>query len=245
MFLELGGFSMKGYLHKKTFIISGIATILLSIIAAVSIYWFASNAIVSNLTEALTEIAVHGSKAVEDELKGRLELIETIAVGNTIRDSEISMDIKIERLKRDVERKGFARMSIADRNGNSITTDGQRLFIGDREYFILAIAGEKNISDPVISRVDGTLVITYAVPIMYNEKAIGVLYSTEDIEALSRVTDSIRLGDYGKSYIVDSKGTIIAHKDRKLVRERLNPIKEWQEKSYDKNIQFFQNPFFK
>lgn len=232
---------MKIHWRKKTFIISGIATIIYSIIVAALIYYFASNAIVSNLTEALTEIAVQGAKTVENELKGSLEVIETIAAGDTITNPEISIKEKIESLKKEVTRKGFARMSIADQYGNSITTDGKEIYIGDRGYFKLAIMGQKNISDPVISRIDNNLIVTYAVPIMNNGRIIGVLYSTRDVEILSKITDSIRMGEHGKSYIADSKGTIIAHEDRKLVRERLNPIKEWKEKSYDKSVFDFFN----
>ena len=232
---------LKG-LYKKEFIKGAIVSIILSITITALIYYFASQAIISNLMEALTEIAVQGSKAVENELQGKLDIVETIAAGNTIIDPEIPLDTKLNKLKRDVERRNFFIIAITDMDGNSISTNGEKRYVGDREYFRLAVNGVKNISEPIISKEGGGLVITFAVPIIYKDKITGVLFSIENIEALSSVSDSITLGDYGRSYIVDGQGTVIAHKDRELVRGRLNIIGEWQAKSYDKSLyNFFVN----
>ncbi len=234
-----GRFFMTKHLHKKGFIRSVIITIVISISIAALIYHFASKAIISNVTEALTEIASLGSKAVGNELQGRLDVIETIATGNTIIDPEISMDIKFEKLRRDVHRRNLSMIAISDVSGNAITTDNQTPYVGDREYFKIALAGKKNISEPVISRADGNLVITFAVPIIYNDEITGILFSIENIETLSTIADSVVLGEYGSSYIVDGKGAIIAHKNREYVKEGLNPLKEWQDKSYDKSVYDF------
>ena len=232
---------LKG-LYKKEFIKGAIITILVSIAVTAFLYHYASKAIVSNLTEALMEIAVQGSNAVEKELQGKLEIIETIATGNTIIDSKIPKDIKFDKLRRDAERNHWSMMAMADIDGNAVTTEGQTVYIGDRAYFKIALSGEKNISNPIISRANDALSITFAAPIIYNKEIIGVLFSIEDIETLSEITDSVTLGDYGRSYIVDSEGTIIAHKDRHLVEERTNPIREWEENIYDKSFyNFFNN----
>lgn len=230
---------MTKHLHKKEFIRSVIVTIIISISIAALIYHFASKAIISNVTESLTEIASLGSKAVENELQGRLGIIETIATGNTIIDPNISMDIKFEKLRRDVSRRGLSMIAITDILGNAITTDNQTPYVGDREYFKIALAGGKNISEPLVSRADGNLIITFAVPIVYNDEITGVLFSIENIEALSTIADSVVLGEYGSSYIVDGKGAIIAHKNREYVKEELNPLRDWKEKSYDKSVYDF------
>jgi diguanylate cyclase (GGDEF)-like protein/PAS domain S-box-containing protein len=117
--------------------------------------------------------------------------------------------------------------------------EGQTVHIGDRDYFKMALGGQKNISNPISSRAGGALVITFASPITFNKEIKGVLFSIEDIETLSEISDSVTLGDYGRSYIVDSEGTIIAHKDRNLVKERTNPIREQQEGNYDKSVYNF------
>ncbi|NLN49995.1 MAG: diguanylate cyclase, partial [Clostridiales bacterium] len=232
---------LKG-LYKKEFMRGAIVSIILSITITALIYYFASQAIISNLMEALTEIAVQGSKAVENELQGKLDIVETIAAGNTIIDPEIPLDTKLNKLKRDVERRNFFIIAITDMDGNSISTNGEKRYVGDREYFRLAVDGIKNISEPIISKEGGDLVISFAAPIIYKDEITGVLFSIENIEALSSVSDSITLGDYGRSYIVDGQGTVIAHKDRELVRGRLNIIGEWQDKSYDRSLyNFFVN----
>lgn len=230
---------MRRNLRTRAILISSIAIMIFSIAIGAFIYYFASDAIVENISESLTEIAMLGSKAVESSLKGSLEVIETIAAEEPIKDPNVSAEDKIKLLINEAKRKGFARMSIADASGNSVTTDGVRLYVGDREYFKLAIKGIKNISDPVTSRVDGTLIITFAVPIANGEDIIGVLYSTQNVEVLSQITDGIKLGTLGRSYIIDGMGTTIAHERRDQVSNRVNVILDWKELGFDESMHDF------
>jgi len=230
---------MRGVIRKKAIIMSSIAIMIFSVIIGGFIYYFASGAIIANISESLTQIAVMGAKAVESNLEGSLAVIETIAAEETIKDPNISLEKKIEILKREVDRKGFTRMSIADLSGNSITSEGIEVYVGDREYFKLAKEGKANISKPVVSRVDETLVITFAVPIMFNDQVTGVLYATEDIEFLSEITDEIKLGQYGRSFIVDDMGVTIAHELRERVRNRMNILFDWKKLGYNKTVYDF------
>lgn len=230
---------MRGLVREKAIIMNSIAIMIFSIIIGGFIYYFASNAIVANISESLTEIAVLGAKAVENNLKGNLEVIETIAAEEPIKDPNIPLEEKVEILKAEVKRNGFARMSIADLSGNSLTTEGVRLYVGDRDYFKLAKEGKKNISDPLVSRVDNTLSITLAVPIISDDDIIGVLYSTSDIEFLSKITDEIKLGEYGRSFIIDGMGATIAHELRDQVNNRVNLLLDWKKLGYHKSLYEF------
>ena len=195
--------------------ITSVAIMIISIIIGGFIYNFASNAIIANLYESLTEIAVLGAKAVESSLKGCLDVIETIAAEEPIRNPQVPIEEKMKLLAEEANRKGFARLSIADLSGNSRTTDGVELYVGDREYFKLAKNGIPNVSDPIVSRVDNSHVVTFAVPII-NDKEVVEFICTQNIETLSLITDGIKLGDYGRSFIIDSLGTTIAHEYRDM-----------------------------
>ncbi|MGI5999017.1 MAG: hypothetical protein ACOX89_10200, partial [Lutispora sp.] len=116
-------------MKRKAIVVSSIAILIFSVIIGGIIYYFASNAIISNISESLTQIAVLGAKAVESNLKGSLEVIETIAAEESIKNPNISIEEKIQILKNQVDRKGFARMSIADLSGNSLTTEGVSLYV--------------------------------------------------------------------------------------------------------------------
>ncbi|HHY78520.1 MAG TPA: EAL domain-containing protein [Clostridiales bacterium] len=230
---------MRKYIRNNTITISSVAIMIISIVIGGFIYNYASNVIVANLYESLTEIAVLGAKAVENTLKGSLEVIETIAAEEPIKNPQVPIDEKMKVLTEEAERKGFARLSIADLSGNSRTTDGVELYVGDREYFKLAKEGIPNVSDPLISRVDNSQIVTFAVPIIHDEEVVGVLYSTRDIEFLSKITDEIKLGAYGRSFIVDNMGNTIAHEYRDLVRNRINVILDWDEVGYHKSMHDF------
>lgn len=227
---------MRTLVKSRALVVSSIAILIFSVVIGGIIYYFASNAIISNISESLTQIAVMGAKAVANDLRGSLEVIETIAAEESIKNPYISMEEKIQILKNEVDRQGFARMSIADLEGNSLTTDGNSLYVGDRDYFKLAREGTANVSDPIISRVDNTLIITFAAPIINDGNIIGVLYSTLDVEFLSKITDEIRLGEHGRSYIIDSMGVTIAHEIREHVKNRVNILLDWQKLGLHKSM---------
>ncbi|NLM43738.1 MAG: EAL domain-containing protein [Clostridiales bacterium] len=230
---------MRKPIRNNTIMITSVAIMIISIIIGGFIYNFASNAIIANLYESLTEIAVLGAKAVESSLKGCLDVIETIAAEEPIRNPQVSIEEKMKLLAEEANRKGFARLSIADLSGNSRTTDGVELYVGDREYFKLAKNGIPNVSDPIVSRVDNSHVVTFAVPIINDKEVVGVLYCTQNIETLSLITDGIKLGDYGRSFIIDSLGTTIAHEYREYVNNRVNIILDWQKLGYHKSMYDF------
>ncbi|MCX7710968.1 MAG: EAL domain-containing protein [Clostridia bacterium] len=206
----------------KKIIFNGLVMSLTCLTMGVVIYFFVSQALVINVEESLTEIAKQGAKVVEEDIEGYLDSLEAIANMDQVRNEDIPLDEKLKLLEAEVKRKGLKRVSIADLKGNSKTTDSSRLYIGDREYFKRALEGRKSVSDPMISRVDGTMIVAYAVPIYNNQKITGILYASHDVETLSKIADDIRLGAAGTSFIVNKKGIIIAHNDRKLVHSMTN-----------------------
>lgn len=201
----------------KMIVANALPILLMTVIIGSLIFYFSSRALVKNLEESLIEIASQGAKIVEKEIDGNLKVIETIAGMESIKERTGSWEGKQRILEAEVKRNGFRRMSIADPDGYSQTSDGRILYVGDREYFIRAIQGQRYASDPLVSRIEDQLVTTYAVPIYNQGEVIGVLYATRNARDLSLMTEDIKLGVNGTSFITNSKGEIIAYEDWKLL----------------------------
>ena len=63
-----------------------------------------------------------------------------------------------------------------------------------------------------------------AAPIHNDGIVVGALIGRRDGNALSEITDDTGYGENGYGYIIDKKGTVIAHPDRERVLNQFNPI---------------------
>lgn len=187
-------------------------------IAVCLIVYFSVSAVLSKIVEkSLKEMAVQGAQMFQMEVDRRLEILQIIAEDDIIEDPAILTEDKLKKISSQYKTDTFLRLSIANINGYSLTTDGHSLYVGDREYFKSALSGISNISDPLVSRIDGDMVYAFAVPIYHNDKVNGVLYATYSIEVICKITDDLKVSEDGYSYIINKNGRLIAHKDRNLI----------------------------
>lgn len=107
-------------------------------------------------------------------------------------------------------------------------SDGQRQVIGgkptnikDREYFQKAMAGQTNVSDPLISRAVQLPTISIATPIRSgldtNSSPIGEIHNIVRLDRIAYVVDSLHYGDNSYAFALDSKGGVIAHPNTELM----------------------------
>lgn len=187
-----------------------------------------SSDLMATTHEDLVRVATSEAKYVAAKLSVQVTYVESIAQNAIIQDPAISKEEKVKFLTAEAERAGFQAFAIVDLAGNSEVMDGSGATtdVSERSYFITAASGTANASDILISSVTGEPVIIYASPIYYNGELTGVLYGRRDGEAVSLVTDSIKYGETGYGYIVNTGGTLMGHPDRTLVKEQLNFIEE-------------------
>ncbi len=185
-----------------------------------------SNALSSNVGKTLPKFAEQTASNIQGRIEGELSILESIAARDDIKDSNISWEKKIPILLNESKRIGSIRIAITDKDGNSINTNGQSSSCTEKEYFQKAILGKGNISDPIISKTDGSVVVIYAVPIKYNNEIVGALLEIRDGNKLSDLTDQVKFGQTGTGFIINEDGTTIANENRDLVLQMKNMIKE-------------------
>ncbi len=116
-----------------------------------------------------------------------------------------------------MERNEHVNMAICDTDGTSYLTGGTILDNSDREYFIKALSGENAVSDPYISKLNNSLIFSFAVPIKEGNKVIGVLVATHDGNVLSNYISNMTYGENGTVFIINKEGRTIAHQNKDLV----------------------------
>lgn len=180
-------------------------------------YITASKAITSQVNETLPQVAKQGAQVVSEKMNGVLESLEVLANRDRLKDLNNSWEDKDKILQEETSRNGYISMLIAGPDGLAIMTTGKTVDISDRDYFRKAAAGTEAISEPIISKDDGSLIIVYAVPIKLNGQIVGVLAALKDGNDLSVLTNDITFGKSGKAFMINEKGTKIAHSNRELV----------------------------
>lgn len=192
-------------------------------------YNIAYSAVVQNIRGILPEIARSAAMIVASRVEAELNGLEVLANNYLIRDTNTDwQDIK-QLLDAEVQRGGYIKIGIADRNGNYRTTAGESLNISDREFFVEAINGSKYVSDPMESESGGLFTITFAVPIQENNQIRGVLVGVKDGTELISIIDDIVYYENGSAFMINDEGTTIAHKDRELVVNADNIIERAKE----------------
>ncbi len=208
----------------------------ISLIAGFVMYYAVTRLLISELENSLVRFAQQGATTVDNYVSARTSEVKSIAANSIIKDDSLPFSERLDELKKQLYLDRYRRLSLADTQGYAVTTDNQRLYVGDREYFLKAMKGETVVSDPIVSRVDDTSVIVFAVPIKELDEVTGVLYATYTADVLSLMTDKIKLKDNGSTFILNKDGDIIANDDRVLVYNGENNLDVLEGKSSFKQL---------
>ncbi|MCR4430318.1 MAG: cache domain-containing protein [Tepidanaerobacteraceae bacterium] len=207
----------KKSIKTKLSLFFGALAIAICIGLGVISYIDSANALISIINESLLQMANEAAKVIHSRVEARLDALEVLAENSSIKDDELTLDEKLKLLENEVKRSGHLSLAIVDTNGNLRGTDGGNVNISDREYFKKALAGESAVSDPIVSKANNKVVICYAVPIKDGSAVKGVLVASRDGNELSSLSNDIRFGKSGYAFMINDKGTTVAHKDKNLV----------------------------
>ena len=216
---------MKNYKLKTKII--GVVCILLAVVCAgfgVSSYRTSASAIEKRVNQSLPQIAEDAGKLINATLG--VYFIGMEAVANRLVIRSMDWEKQLPALKEEISRQGFIEMGVATPDGKARYTDGSTAELGDMDYIRNALAGKVVMSDVFISRVTRKPVIMMAAPISVDGRSVGVLLARLDGQLLSEITDKVKFGDIGYSYIINAKGVLIAHRKREFINESRNFLEE-------------------
>jgi methyl-accepting chemotaxis protein len=187
------------------------------------------NLLEDSMRKSVEMLAQDGAKIVES----RMETLTKELYMLSIQEDMISMDLEkqVPMLKGQLEDSNFMDLGIVQPDGTATYTDGSKSQLGERDYVKKALKGRANISDVLISQVTGQPVIMVAVPIMNENKVVGALIGRRDGNTLSTIVSDTGYGEEAYGFIINSEGKIIAHPEKELVMNEINPIKAAGEKS--------------
>lgn len=218
-----------GSIRLKLMLIIGGMSLIICLTLGGIMYFLGSGILQDKIEESLVQMAENGSHIVEKQVARYLDVMETIARNSKISDMSSPWEEKLQILMEEVRENDYVRMTVVDLEGNGRTTDGNTNNLKERDYFIRAAKGERVISDPLVSKNDNSVVVVYAVPVYHNGKIAGVLTAAVSAEIISEITDGVKYGKMGNSFIINGQGTVVSHEDRSMVIDMYNSFEKLQE----------------
>lgn len=88
--------------------------------------------------------------------------------------------------------------------------------ISQRTYFRQALQGKTVISDPIVSKSTGKLVVIIATPIMKESKIIGVMCLPIAVDDVVKQILRIKVEKTGFAFLVNEKGLVVIHPDKQI-----------------------------
>ncbi|HEY8363500.1 MAG TPA: methyl-accepting chemotaxis protein [Tissierellaceae bacterium] len=190
-------------------------------------YIEASDALRSKIDEDLVELAVANAKFITEKINTQFNALESLANSPWINSDQFSLQEKLKFLQNEVERSGHKTLMIVDTNGIATNTTGEVVDVSERDYFKKALLGENAVTDPMISKTDGSVVVVFAVPIKQGNKVTGVLVARRDGNELSNYTKEMEFNQH-QVFMVNNEGTVIASEVTSDVMEMYNFFKAYE-----------------
>ena len=211
-------------IRYKLILIFGLLIALASTIEGLLAVRTARKAVTEKVETHLIDKATDTAEVIDGRVKAFFQFFEGIARAPILRDPSVSYPEKTAYLKKEAAfNERIHKMDLCDMKGTRYTERGQTLDVSDRDFFIAAAKGKNFVAEPLVSRLDGTFVVVFAVPIYDdNHTIIGVLQATVEASAFSHDIEDIVVGESGYCYILGLTGTTIAAKDFARVKAMEN-----------------------
>jgi len=96
-------------------------------------------------------------------------------------------------------------------DGKSIAiSDDKPLNLADRPYFLEALKGNVAVSEPIVSRATGNLIIVFASPVKSAEgEIVGVVGETVPVSSITELLMANRIGETSESYLINAEGYFV------------------------------------
>ena len=214
-------------LRYKLILIFGILIAVAGITEGILSIRIARKAVTEKIEAHLMDKARDTAEILDGKVVQWFQLLEGIAQMPTLRDSEVSRQEKAVILQKLAETdNAFQKLNIVDKKGIGYLSDGNLSDISSTNWF-KSYNGNRYMSEPFPSLINGQMVIIIAVP-LYNENATDndILAATIDGFTMCEAVSNLVIGKTGSCSVINSRGITIADPDKTLVQDQFDVIQE-------------------
>ncbi len=188
-----------------------VVAIAMLILGIVSIYLNYSST-TTTVEDSLNAVSAVAAERVEWEITSYKNIVQELGRTARLANDDYSIEEKQSIIDEKVKAYGLVRGKLLNTKGIAII-DGSDY--SDREYFKQALAGNVYLSDPLISKVDGSLMLIASAPVwekgIPDTKVVGVVYLALPADTLTNMVKSIHISKNSGAFMLNNEGNTIAH----------------------------------
>ena len=229
-------------IRNKLIIIFGLLILAACLTLGILAVRTARKAVTEKVEAHLIDKATDTATIIDGRIEAFFQFADGLARMPVLRDENTPPREKTALLMREAARNSTIReLAFIDNQGTYHGAGGKTIDVRGREYVRSALGGQNFISEPYVSKVDNSLVITVSVPIYDdNRRVIGLVMCDISGLWLSDQIDDIVVGKTGVCYILGLTGTTIADKDGELVKNRINFSEEAKKNASFRSLAAFE-----
>ena len=193
---------------KLTLLFLALSLIPLVVIGTLT-YFQSQPRLKADVYEEFDRISNAQKASIDNWLNGILQDMHVAASTESIRSMNPERaQIAVENFSR--EWSDYEGLFLLGPDGITVANSNKAVMdLSTREYFQRAIKGEANISQPVISRNSGEVIISIAVPVIENGTVVGVMAGAIPMNYIGELLKAGWVGEWGDAYLINSEGYMI------------------------------------
>ena len=125
------------------------------------------------------------------------------------KQERIQGDLALELINSMIENESFEHIAVFDIDGTAIYDNGELFDGADREFFQLALQGQRSVSNPVKSPIDGVTRLYLTVPIYRGEEIVGSLSGSFNVNLLGDMLFADSYEGQSVLFIANRDGQVI------------------------------------
>lgn len=180
------------------------------------------NSTVTLVGESMSAAATVAADRTYWEIRSFSNIIRELGASPMLSNPDITTQELSDMLEETKSQHELQNCTVMDASGNCF--DGNNY--SDREYFKNAMQGNITVTEPMVSRLTGDLMVIVAGPIWKDGSVggtvTGCVILVPDPEFLNDIVRSIKITDNCYAYIIDKNGNTIADPDSELVKNGEN-----------------------
>lgn len=186
------------------------------LIAVIMLMNHVKERLLSDVSINLTEIVTQNKDVITSKLMLEVNNLELVSkqLSERISFEGGSGDGKArDTFLKYVERGTDDMLCYSDKEGNAVYGSGKEVNIAGRQYFQLALQGKPNISERIISRLNGEDIFVISVPLSYEGMIIGSIQKQYTAKQMYDICSISLFSQQGSMYIINSEGYILINSE--------------------------------
>jgi methyl-accepting chemotaxis protein len=164
----------------------------------------------TEIEKRMSTIALDENEYISTWANERFMDLRTIALRKEIQnfDKEAATQILDEYFS---TWEGYDALALIDTKGiTDINTNHTTIDVSTRQYVIDALAGKDAVSDPLISKGTGHIVVIFAIPVKSDGKIVGALMGAVAMSHIGDILNQIDMGETGEVYLVNRQSVVVS-----------------------------------